>query len=140
MHTNMHAYDMYNMVHVIYVTWAGRICLICMHKSKGECIHIRQILTTHVTYIMQLSWHSKNLPKLHFTVLSPIIMMDAVYGHGFLNQVRVGLQPARTWFLKIVSVQTSVCFVCVCLPPKLLITSCVMWRDMDPIQLVKQVL
>ena len=40
---------------------------------------------------------------------------------------------ACVWFLKIVSVQTSVCvFVCVCPPPRLLITSGVMWRDMDP--------
>ena len=30
--------------------------------------------------------------------------------------------------------------MCVCLPPRLLITSGVMWRDMDLIQLVKQVL
>ena len=66
----------------------------------------------------------------------------------FLNQ-------ACAWFPKIVSVQTSVCvfvsvcvcvcvfvcvFVCVCPPLRLLITSGVMWRDMDPIQLVKQVL
>ena len=29
---------------------------------------------------------------------------------------------------------------CVCPTPRLLITSGVMWRDMDPIQLVKQVL
>ena len=31
-------------------------------------------------------------------------------------------------------------YVCVCPPLRLLITSCVMWRDMDPIRLVKQVL
>ena len=30
--------------------------------------------------------------------------------------------------------------LCVCLPPRLLITSGVMWRDMDLIRLVKQVL
>ena len=42
-------------------------------------------------------------------------MMDAVYGYGLLNQARAGLLPARTWFLKIVSVQTSV-YVCVSTP------------------------
>ena len=31
-------------------------------------------------------------------------------------------------------------FVCVCPPPRLVITSGMMWHDIDPIQLVKQVL
>ena len=30
--------------------------------------------------------------------------------------------------------------VCMCMPQRLLITSGVMWRDMDPMRLVKQVL
>ena len=47
-------------------------------------------------------------------------------------------RPARAWFLEIVPVRTSVC-VCVS-APRLLITSGRMWRDMDPIRLVKQVL
>ena len=50
----------------------------------------------------------------------------------FLNQ-------SHAWFLKIVSVRTSV-WVFVCPPPRLLITSGMMWRDMDPMRLVKQVL
>ena len=40
------------------------------------------------------------------------------------------LNQAHAWFNKIVSVQTS---VCVCPPPRLLITSGVMWHDMDSI-------
>ena len=32
----------------IYVTWAGVICLICMHEPR----HIRKITTAHVTYVM----------------------------------------------------------------------------------------
>ena len=55
----------------------------------------------------------------------------------FLNQ-------ARTWFLtidpvRIVCMRAHVC-VCVCPRPRLLITSGVMWRDIDLIRLVKQVL
>ena len=37
--------------------------------------------------------------------------------HGFLNQVRAGLQLARTWFIEITFVRLSVCvfaYVCVC--------------------------
>ena len=37
---------------VVYVKWAGGICLICIHKPKRECGHTRQIPTTHVTYAM----------------------------------------------------------------------------------------
>ena len=48
----------------------------------------------------------------------------------FLNQARTSHRPVRVWLLKIVSVQTSICvcvFVCVCLPPRLLITSGMIW-------------
>ena len=43
----------------------------------------------------------------------------------------------RAWFLKMILCGSS---VCVCPPPRLLITSGVMWGDMDSIRLVKQVL
>ena len=53
------------------------------------------------------------------------------------------LNQVRAWFLKIdpvriVSMCVCVCVcvfacVCVCLPLRLLITSGVMWRDIDPI-------
>ena len=41
------------MLHV-YVTWAGVICLICIHKPKGaqRLRHIRQIMIVYVTYVM----------------------------------------------------------------------------------------
>ena len=56
----------------------------------------------------------------------------------FLNQARAGLWPARTWFLKIDP--GRIVSMCVCPPPRILITSGVMWYDIDPIRLVKQVL
>ena len=61
---------------------------------------------------------------------------------GFLNQARTCRRPARTWFLEINPVQIVVMHVCVCvcLHPRLLITSGVMWHDMKFIWLVKQVL
>ena len=50
-------------------------------------------------------------------------------------------------FFKLILCGSSVCVclcmcvcVCVCPPPMLLIISGVMWRDIDPIRLVKQVL
>ena len=49
----------------------------------------------------------------------------------------------QAWFLKIVSVRMSVyvhVYLCMCPPLRLLITGGVMWHDMDPIWLVKQVL
>ena len=41
-------------------------------------------------------------------------------------------RPTRAWFLRIASVRESM-RVCVCPPPRLLITSGVMWCDIDPI-------
>ena len=42
-----------------------------------------------------------------------------------------------TWFLKIEPVQMVGMRVCVCVRPRLLITSGMMWHDMDLIRLVK---
>ena len=59
-----------------------------------------------------------------------------------LSQVRAGHRPAHAWFLEIDSVQIVSMCVClrVCPPQRLLITSGVMWRDIDPIRLIKQLL
>ena len=58
--------------------------------------------------------------------------------HLILNQAGAGLQPARAWFLRIVSVHECLyacVFACVhvCPPLRLLTTSGVMWCDVDPI-------
>ena len=50
------------------------------------------------------------------------------------------LNQARAWFPKIGSVQIVSMCVCVCPPLRLLITSGIIWHDMDSIRLVKQVL
>ena len=59
---------------------------------------------------------------------------------GFFN--KLFLNQAHAWFLKIYPVRIvgmRVC-VCVCPRPRLLITSGMMWHDMKPIWLAKQVL
>ena len=66
------------------------------------------------------------------------------YSLLLLNQTGAGHRPARAWFLKIdpvriVGMRVRVC-MCVCPRPRLLITSGVIWRDVNLIQLVKQVL
>ena len=49
-------------------------------------------------------------------------------------------KPRTLGFLRLILCESFVCmFVCVCVHPRLLITSGVMWHDMDHIQLVKQV-
>ena len=58
----------------------------------------------------------------------------------FLNQACISLWPVRAWFLKIDAVRIIGMCMCVSPHPRLLITSGMMWRDMDLIQLVKQVL
>ena len=69
-------------------------------QMKGSPVHIRGGLTLKKLYIRQGLAKSLTLPCFK--------------------------KPAHTWFLKIVSVQASVCLrvcVCACLPKRLLITS-----------------
>ena len=64
-----------------------------------------------------------------------LFLLKETHAIKFLNQAIAGLWPAHTWFLKIVPVWLFVCvyvFVCVS-APKAIITSGVMWRDMDSI-------
>ena len=58
----------------------------------------------------------------------------------FLNKARADHRPLHAWFLKIDQVRiVSMCvYLCVSPPLRLLITSDVMWRDMDSIRWVKQ--
>ena len=71
---------------------------------------------------------------------------EVEHSFGFLNQACASHRPARAWFLKIDLVRIVCMRVCVCVcmrvcpPLRLLITSGVMWHDMDLIRLVKQVL
>ena len=76
--------------------------------------------------------------------ISRIIGSSAISWKYFASLIyKPGVRQPHAWFLKIVSVQMSVCMhacLCVCPPLRQLITSGVMWHDMDPTQLVKQVL
>ena len=62
-----------------------------------------------------------------------IILTYLRHGGGFLNQARSSHRPARAWFLKIdpVPIVGMRACLCVCLCLRLLITSGVMWRDID---------
>ena len=67
----------------------------------------------------------------HAAELMHLLCKGGVYSL-FLNQTRAGHRPARTWFLEITLMRTSVCVcgmcvrVCVSAPPRLLKTSGVM--------------
>ena len=89
----------------------------------------------------------------HITRPQNKLLLSLYFVKHILNQVFASRWLARAWSLKIVSVQTSVCVcVCVCVrarvcmrarvsmcpSPRLLITSGVMWRDMDFIRLVNK--
>ena len=77
------------------------------------------------------------LDTLLYLLYYELLVLYTVAMLLFLNQ-------ARAWFLKIDPVRIvcmCVCLrVCVCPPPRLLITSGVMWCDIDSRRLVKQVL
>ena len=61
--------------------------------------------------------------------------------HRSFNQVCASHRPVSTWFLEVAFVLMSVCvYMCVCPPPRSLITSGMIWCDIDPVGLIKQVL
>ena len=99
------------------------------------CTYLQVYVYTHECLIVFICLY-------HIYVHTQICVSPLFISVMFLKQVRTGLQLARAWFLKIISVRTSVCVcVCVCVfvsAQRLLITSSVMWYDIDPMQLVKQ--
>ena len=74
---------------------------------------------------------------IHYSVLRRLASYNVCL---FLNQARAGHRPVCTWFLKIDPVRIVGMHVClcmrVCLRPRLLITSGVMWRDIDLIRMI----
>ena len=102
-----------------------KIKLICLSKGSTE-----------------LNVCHKSADRQHFARVVALRLLSDLSLSTFQTR-RAGRRAARTWFLKIDPVRTSVCVcvcVCVCPPPRLLITSGVMWCDIDSRRLVKQVL
>ena len=63
-----------------------------------------------------------------------MMVYDCQTFYPFLNQARASHRSARTWFLEIDFVH-NVCIcvcVCVCPPLRLLITSGMVWCEIDP--------
>ena len=85
----------------------------------------------HVT--LQLHTYSQH-PKVSDV---SIVCSSATW---FLNQVHTATDRRTPGFLKLFLCGCAHVCVCVSPPPRLLITSGMMWRDMDSIRLVKQVL
>ena len=57
--------------------------------------------------------------------------------HLHINQAHTSHRPVHAGFLKLICADCQ--YACVCPCPRLLITSGMMWLDMDLIRLVKQV-
>ena len=85
--------------YVLYVTWAGGICLICMHEPEGAqfmhepegvqrpraSVDISGKFQLHMLHMVcNTSGNLKNLPNLPFTVLHLYITTGAVNGYGFV--------------------------------------------------------
>ena len=61
-----------------HITWAGGIRLICTHEPDGECGHIRQIPTAHVSYICNTSGTLKicSTTSLYYTYMTTYAIHD----------------------------------------------------------------
>ena len=115
--------------------------VLCVHGlcTKGRCLGIvdgASLPILPMTNWLMLIFVCNAICVYKFIMYSTFVLV-------LLNQACACLQPAHTWFLRIVSVHKClyaclhVC-VCVCLPLRLLITSGMMWHDIDPMWLVKK--
>ena len=89
--------------------------------TKWLCLHDNSTLYVPIVQVIY------NSGKNYWLVIWP-----------FLNQAHADRRPACAWLIRIATVceyvYACVCvFVCVCPPPRLSITSGVMWCDIDPI-------
>ena len=99
-----------------------------------------------IILIMHNYKYGMEIVRIHVKIINfPIDLLfrwNIIIKNSLLNQARTGLWPARDWFLEIAFVRdvSMLACMCVCLPPRLLITSGVIWCDIEPLWLVKQVL
>ena len=106
-------------------------------KFKNSRYNVSSIVFTYVFSMLSLGRiviSDLVVADLFMNSLSGIILL--YLAASFLNQMCAGHRPACTWFLIIVSANVCMCMclrVCVCVStPRLLITSGMMWCDIDP--------
>ena len=121
-------------------------------------LHWRCFAWDITTFVRFIHWYRSRIIDSHIATLVKVYQMirtsvsalssiDNTTCTDFLNQACAGLlRPACAWFLKndpvrIIGMCVCVC-VCVCVsaPKAIIITSGVVWCDMNLIWLVKQVL
>ena len=141
----------------ICVAHASLVCVcVCARARTLVCMHVLVCVYEHVCVTVSLTVFR------YWMVISVIVinvlLQDAVLFHiwfrlnkifviilhakvKLLNQACTGCRWAHAWgFLKLFMCRGLYVCLCVCLPPTLLMTSGVMWHNVDPIWLVKQVL
>ena len=122
-----------------YETFLNNTCIvICDPLSENQP---RLYL---VGVFRKIPFCSKIWPQLCIVPVCWVAKYLVSYILVFIKPCVCGLRP-NTWFLEIALARASVCLrVCVCLsvcpPPRALITSGVIWCNIDCVRLVKQVL
>ena len=112
----------------------------CMPKISLKLVHCCP-LPTILIHVIIILWQNKLLNEIclhqNNTGALPLYSCYLYFKPGVRRP-----QAVHAWFLKIVPVQIVGMHACVCVSPflRLLITSGMIWHDMDLIQLVKQVL
>ena len=84
----------------------------------------------HVMWWLRYPNRTVTNPLSWFLASILCYIIEAAVTNDFLNLTHAGIRPACAWFLRIASVSECLC-VCLCSPPRLLITSGVIWTPYD---------
>ena len=116
--------------------WLDRVTCTGSESTLVNCSHLGFNVTISCS-------HSDDVGVRCYGTQGMLLFFSSLVIEIIIIIIKPGARGQRpcAWFLEIALVRVTVCMcVSVCLPPRPLITSGVIWCDIDCVQLVKQVL
>ena len=128
---------LYLCMHLVWVhVWANSYKLV--HYSYIQYVAISYWFKL-TTFFLTFYWDPYFISQIRFILKTRRALATGRHSPGFLKLFLCKHVYVYVYVFACVCVCVCV-FACVSLPPRLLITSGVMWRDIDHIRLLKQVL